>query len=152
MAEKYDFSGVWRSTYRVQSGSDKHMIETEHYVVMYHRGNQIVIESMPNMESSYMMARFSLDGRIATGSYQSQNSPKSATKGAIYYGAAQLMLDENGKALRGKGVGFGKDMKVKASDWELVRVGQDEVPKHMDEKRKEFQKRADEFDKTSVKS
>jgi hypothetical protein len=125
MAEKYDFSGVWRSTYHVASGPSKKVIETEHYVVMYHEGNQLIVESMPNTEGSYMMGRFSLDGRIATGSYHSQNSPKSATKGAIYYGAAQMVLDPDGKALRGKGVGFGKDMQVKVSDWDIVHIGRD---------------------------
>lgn len=125
MAEKYDFSGVWRSTYRVPSGPEGKVIENEHYVTMYHHGNQLVVESLPNPQGSYMMARFSLDGRIATGSYHSQNSPKSSVKGAIYYGAAQLILDADGKALRGKGVGFGKDMQVKMSDWELVHVDQD---------------------------
>lgn len=129
MAEKYDFSGVWRSTYRVQSGPEQKVTETEHYVTMYYHGNQLVVESLPNPKGSYMMARFSLDGRIATGSYHSQNSPNSATKGAIYYGAAQLILDADGKALRGKGVGFGKDMQVKMSDWDLVHVGKHEEPK-----------------------
>jgi hypothetical protein len=124
---KYDFSGVWRSTYRVKSGSTNKLVEIEHYMVMYQVNEQLVIESMPNTEGSYMMARFSLDGRIATGTYYSQNAPKSAAKGAIYYGAAQLVLDEDGKALRGKGVGFGKDMKVKMSDWELVHIGQHKV-------------------------
>lgn len=121
---KYDFSGVWRSTYRVKSSSTNKVVETEHYMVMYQIDKQLVIESMPNTEGSYMMARFSLDGSIATGTYYSQNAPKSAAKGAIYYGAAQLVLDTDGKALRGKGVGFGKDMKVKMSDWELVHIGQ----------------------------
>jgi len=123
--EAYDFSGVWRSTYRVQSGLPKKTIEIEHYVVMYHTGNQLVIESLPNTEGSYLMARFTLDGQIATGSYQSQNAPKSAAKGAIYYGAAQLVLDADGRALRGKGVGFGKDMTVKMSEWDVTHIGKE---------------------------
>jgi hypothetical protein len=89
---------------------------------MYRHGNHLTIESLPNSDGSYMMARFTLDGRIATGSYHSQNSPKSATKGAIYYGAAQLILDEDGNALHGLGVGFGRDMKVKMSNWDLFRL------------------------------
>lgn len=124
MTDSYDFSGIWRSTYRVPSGPESKIIETEHYVVMYRKGNQLVVESMPSSNDSYLMARFTLDGRIATGNYHSQNSPKSAVKGAIYYGAAQLIMDDDGKALRGKGVGFGKDMQVKVSDWELVHIGQ----------------------------
>jgi hypothetical protein len=124
MAKEYDFSGVWRSTYHFQSGLGKGILETEHYVTMHCKDNQLVLESIPNTEGSYLVARFSLDGRVATGSYQSQNSPLSSAKGALYYGAAQLILDEDGKALRGKGVGFGKNLEVKVSDWELVHIGQ----------------------------
>ncbi|HUS26288.1 MAG TPA: hypothetical protein VMY99_03005 [Nevskiaceae bacterium] len=124
MAEKYDFSGVWRSTYRVPSGPNNKVIEVEHYMVLYPKGNRLVMESIPSTDGSYLIARFTLDGRIATGSYQSQNSPKTAAKGAIYYGAAQMVLDADGKTLRGMGVGFGKDMKVKTSDWQVVHIGQ----------------------------
>src|SRR5260370_14181651 len=115
----YDFSGMWHSKYRVVSGPGKKIIETEHDVVMYYHGNHLIVESLPNAEGAYLMARFTLDGRIATGSYHSQNSPKSAAKQALYYGAAQLILDQDGNALRGKGVGFGKDMQVKMRYWEL---------------------------------
>jgi hypothetical protein len=125
MAENYDFTGVWLSTYHVKSGPQKKPIEVQHYMVMHRKGNQLITESIPNEEGSYLVARFTLDGRIATGSYHSQNSPKSAAKGSAYYGAAQLILDKDGKKLSGKGVGFGKDMKVKESDWELKYVGKD---------------------------
>ncbi|HEV7454268.1 MAG TPA: hypothetical protein VGO07_03335 [Candidatus Saccharimonadales bacterium] len=130
----YDFSGVWLSTYTFTSGVTGDLLETEHYVTMQRLGNQLVIQSIPNTSGSYMMARFTLDGPIATGSYQSQNSPLSSTKGAIYYGAAQLVLDDNGKIFRGMGIGYGKDMKVKPSDWQIEHVGQRNVS------RKELQK------------
>ncbi len=122
MANDYDFSGVWRSSYIYADKSDSLPL-TEHYVTLYRKGNQLIAESIPNTEGSYMMARFTLDGRIATGSYQSQNSPRSSAKGALYYGAAQLILDDDGKALRGKGVGFGKDLEIKVTNWELVHIG-----------------------------
>ena len=122
MVTSYDFSGIWQSTYRVESGAEKKLIVTEHDVVIYLKDNHLIVESLPNSEGSYLMGRFTLDGRIATGYYHSQNSPKSAAKHAVYYGAAQLILDPDGNALRGKGVGFGKDMEVKMSGWELVRT------------------------------
>ena len=117
-----DFSGVWHSKYRVPSGPQEKIIETEHDVVMYRHGNHLIIETLPKEDGSYMMARFTIEGRIVTGTYHSENSPKSAAKGAIYFGAAQLILDEDGNALRGKGVGFGRDMQVKISNWELTRI------------------------------
>ncbi|MEK7152923.1 MAG: hypothetical protein AAB834_03180 [Patescibacteria group bacterium] len=123
MADNYDFSGVWRSTYHKATIDDAP--ETDQYVTMQLIGDQLIVESIPSRSGSYLLARLTLDGRIATGSYQSQNSPHSAAKDALYYGAAQLVLDSDGKALRGKGVGFGKDLKVKTTVWELIRVGQD---------------------------
>lgn len=122
--DDYDFSGVWLSTYTFQSSESGDQLETEHYVTMHRMGNQLVVESIPNTSGSYMMGRFTLDGQVATGSYQSQNSPLSASKHALYYGAAQLIMDKDGKALRGMGVGFGTKMVVKPSKWQIVHVGQ----------------------------
>jgi hypothetical protein len=119
---EYDFSGVWLSTYhKTQNG----VPETDQYVTMQQIGDQLIVESIPSQTGSYLFARFTLDGRIATGSYHSQNSPHNTAKEAMYYGAAQLVLDPDGKALRGKGVGFGKDLSVKTTVWELIRAGQD---------------------------
>jgi hypothetical protein len=135
MARAYDFSGIWHSKYRVESGPEKKVIVTEHDVVLYKKDNHLIAESLPNRDGSYLMGRFTLDGRIVTGTYHSQNSPLSAAKQAMYYGAAQLVLDPDGNALRGKGVGFGKDMEVKMSEWELFRVKDSEAkPKTIREK------------------
>ena len=123
MTEDYDFSGVWRSTYHKTDGRTR-QLETDQYVTLQRIGNQLVLETIPGASSSYLIARFTIDGRIATGSYQSQNSPHNEAKEALYYGAAQLVMDKDGKALRGKGVGFAKDMSIKVTDWEVVRVGQ----------------------------
>jgi hypothetical protein len=122
--DNYDFSGVWLSSYTFKSGLTGDILETEHYVTMQRLGNQLVVQSIPNTNGSYMLARLTLDGRIATGSYHSQNSPLSSTKGAIYYGAAQLVLSEDGKMLKGMGVGYGKNMAVKPSNWQIRHVGQ----------------------------
>jgi len=124
MAVKYDFSGVWRSTHH-KVGPKGTVPVTDYYVTMQLVGDQLIVESIPSANGSYMLARFTLDDRVATGSYQSQNSPHTQTKGALYYGAAQLVLDPNGKALRGMGVGIGKNFRVQTTIWELVHVGQE---------------------------
>ena len=122
MADVYDFSGIWHSKYRVPAGSDKKIVEVEHDFVMYRHGDHLVLETLPKEDGSYMLARFTIDGRIITGTYHSQNSQQATAKGASYYGAAQLVLDEDGNTLRGEAVGFGRDMKVKMSEWTLSRV------------------------------
>lgn len=120
----YDFSGVWRSTYKFKSGLDGKTHETEHYVAMHRKGKHLIVESLPNVNSSYLWAKFTIDGPIATGIYHSENSPQSSKKGAIYYGAAQMLISEDGRLLRGKGVGFGKDLEIKTNSWELAHIGE----------------------------
>lgn len=123
-AQHYDFSGVWLSTYSFVSGLNGEQLETDHYVTLHRRGDQLVVESIPNIKGSYMMGRFTLEDRIATGYYHSENSPKSSHKGAVYDGAAQLLLSEDGKALVGKYVGYGNELEIKSGDWKIVHVGQ----------------------------
>jgi hypothetical protein len=119
---EYDFSGVWRSSYHKLE--DKRKVTTEHYVTMRQMGNQLIIESIPGPSESYLLGRFTIDGRVLTGSYQSQNSPNNSTKGAMYIGAAQLVVDEDGRAVRGMGVGYGSEMQVRPTVWSIEHVGQ----------------------------
>jgi hypothetical protein len=122
MTQSYAFSGMWHSIYRVRRGSKQELTEVEHYCTLYEQGNQLVLETLPSADGSYMLARFTVDGRVITGTYHSQNSQKVSAKGAAYYGAAQLILSEDNNKLIGKAVGFGQSMKVKTSDWELTRI------------------------------
>ena len=128
MAEKdHDISGVWLSTYSFVSGTDGSLMVTDHYVDIYRIGSQVIVQSIPASNGSYMMARFSLDGRVLTGSYYSQTAASSEKKGPLYYdqGAAQLVISEDGKTLEGMGVGYTRTMEVKPSDWKLVYIGKD---------------------------
>jgi hypothetical protein len=121
-SDNYDFSGVWRSTHHKAIG--KNVPKTDHYVTLRLIGNQLIVESIPSANGSYLFARFTLESNVATGTYQSENSPHTRTKGAVYYGAAQLILSKDGKKLEGMGVGFDQDMKVEPTVWNLTHVGQ----------------------------
>ncbi|HJQ08054.1 MAG TPA: hypothetical protein VJ836_01075 [Candidatus Saccharimonadales bacterium] len=119
----YDFSGIWRSTFCYTSSTrDNKEFETEHYSIIHEKDNQIVIESLPSTDS-YRITRLTLDGRIATGTWEQQNAKEGYYEGARYWGAIQLIVDEDGNAMRGKWIGFGSNMKVKSGPWEIVRVG-----------------------------
>lgn len=121
-------SGVWRSThFKIADGP--YGPKTSRYVTLRLLGNQVIVESAHEDSKSYLFARFTLEGNVATGIYQSENSPNTRAKGAVYYGSAQLILDDDGTALRGMGVGFNKDMKASATDWVLEYVG-DTMPKN----------------------
>lgn len=113
---------MWHSKYSAQMGSAQKLAVVEHDCIAYQQGDHLIIETLPNKRNLYLFARFSIDGRILTGTYHSQNTPQTAAKEAAYYGAAQLILSDDGNKLEGKAVGFGQSMKVKTSDWELTRV------------------------------
>jgi hypothetical protein len=118
---EYDFSGVWRNTYHYTSerrGPGEY--QSTHYMMAQRRGNQVVFQSMPAKDESFLLVRLRLDGRLATGSWEENSSPTGPFKGTRFYGAIQLVLDEDGKAFRGMWLGVGKKMQVKAGKWEIV--------------------------------
>lgn len=122
MVTRYDFSGVWRSEYldaKNEKQSAKHsQTNREQYVTMRLMGNQLTVESLPSSNHGYILARFTIDNRVATGSYQSQNTKQ------LSYGAAQLVLSEDGRSFRGMMVGFDDEMVVRAGGWQISYVAQ----------------------------
>lgn len=123
MATKPDFSGIWRSSFRYRSSTrGDHEYESEHYSVIHQRGNEIVIESLPGGHS-YRVTRLTLDGRIATGTWEQQNAEEGYYEGKRYWGAIQLVLSEDGNSMKGQWIGFGSNLEVKNGPWEIVRVG-----------------------------
>lgn len=115
-------TGLWKSTH-FKTADGQNAARTVYYVTVRLVGDQVIVESASEDDKSYLFARFTLQGNIATGIYQSENSPNTRAKGAVYYGSAQLILNDGGTVLRGMGVGFNKDMKASATDWTLEYVG-----------------------------
>lgn len=115
--------GIWRSHYKYTSSGRKGEFDNEHLVRLQTDGKQFVFESVPNANKSYVIIRVSLNGDIATGSWQEETEPDGYYKGAVYYGAIQLVVSEDQKQLAGKWVGFGKDMEVNVGPWEFTYVG-----------------------------
>ncbi len=119
------FSGIWRSDYTYHNSDRDEDRLSQHYVRIYPKGNELIIESVPEVNESYTLARFSVDGNVATGSWQEVTDPKGHYKGTIYHGAAQLIVSKDGKSMKGKWVGFGKNMEVKTGPWEFIYIGED---------------------------
>lgn len=119
----HDFSGIWRSShYKAEGGP-----VTNYYVTLSLDGDELRIQSLANSDNSQMTAHFKLEGDVATGNYQSHNAPNTAARDplfeALYYGAAQLVLDADSRVFSGKGVGFSKSGKVQLTNWEIVYSG-----------------------------
>jgi hypothetical protein len=132
MPEKdYDLSGVWLSTYSFVSSTNGELMVTDHYVEIHRVGSQIIVQSIPTSNGSYMMARFTLEGRVLTGSYYSQTDASATTKRSLYYdqGAAQMIISEDGKTIAGMGVGYTRDMVVIPSEWRMTFVGKERPSK-----------------------
>ena len=47
------------------------------------------------------------------------SSPDGYYQGAAYTGALHLLLAPTGKAMTGKWLGFGRDLKINTGDWQL---------------------------------
>lgn len=125
MPGQHNFNGVWRSTYGFISHSRGGIeCESEYFVTIHQKGGQLIVESLPNKEESYLLLRLTLDGRVATGTWSEQTSPEGYYEGATYYGALQLILSEDGKKLEGKWLGFDRNLQVNSGPWEIVRIGQ----------------------------
>jgi hypothetical protein len=120
------FLGIWRSDYSYNNSELNADEVSQQYVRIYRKSGELIVESIPDPEGSYMYARFSIDGNIVTGSWQQVTSPRGDYKGIIYHGAAQLLLTDNGTKLSGKWVGFGKKMEIKTGPWKFVYIGEDE--------------------------
>jgi len=117
--------GLWRSYYTYRSSDRGEDFESLHYVRLYPKGDSLIMETIPEANEAYMVARLTLDGNVATCSWQESTSPKGDYKGAMYHGAGQLIISEDGKSMKGKWVGFGKNMEVKTGPWEFTYLGDD---------------------------
>lgn len=115
--------GIWESTYSYPSSGREGMFEGHHYVRLLQKDHHFVFESLPKVNESYLIVRLSIEDDIATGSWQEQTEPTGYYQGAIYYGAIQLVINEDHTKLSGKWVGFGKDMEVNVGPWEFTYVG-----------------------------
>lgn len=120
-----NYSGIWRSDYTYHSSDRNEDRVSIEYVKLYPRKNGFVFETIPKANESYELARFTLDDNIATGTWQEVTSPVGDYKGVAYHGAAQLLVSKDGKHMKGKWVGFGKNMDIKTGPWEFTYLGED---------------------------
>lgn len=117
-------AGIWRNDYIYQSSVLNKRLLSRQYVRIYPKGNELIVESIPGYSDAYALARFTVDGNVATGTWQQVTDSRGNYGGAIYHGAAQLLISSDSKSIKGKWVGFGKNMEVKTGPWEFVYVGE----------------------------
>ncbi len=120
-------TGIWHSKYRYPSSSRHGVFENEHFISLKReRGsNEYVFESLPNANTSHLVVRLTVEGTVATGSWREETEKNGYYKGSVYSGAIQLVVDEDGRYMHGKWVGFGKDRTVNVGAWEFTFVGKE---------------------------
>src|SRR5690348_7557012 len=116
---KQDFSGVWHSVYHYKHPGLDGLQDSEHDVKIFRRGDNLVIESLPNKEKSYLIMRLKIDGRVATGNWEEHTSPTGAHKREVYFGAVQFILSENGNMLDGMFLSVDRRNFVKSNYWQI---------------------------------
>ncbi len=110
MSQNKDFSGTWRCRYWYPSNQRPGTEDvSEYFGGLHKRGEEIVYESQPNDEKSYMFIRMTLDGDLLTGTWHEHTSPTGEFKGAQYSGAFQILRNTKNTEMDGKWVGIGQD-------------------------------------------
>lgn len=122
--QDFDFSGTWHSTYTFTTPSPDADFTDEYDVQIHRAGNQVIIQSLPNDKGSYILLRLTLDGRILTGTWYEQTEPTGHYKGVTYYGPLQLVMDEDGNAMRGQWLGVDEHMKMQGGEQTITRVSE----------------------------
>jgi DNA-binding transcriptional regulator YiaG len=115
-----NFSGVWLSRYEYFSSGRDSTFTGHHYVVVLQHGDRLTVRSMPGSAKSALTMDLTVDGSVITGTWVEQTEEDGYYRGARYHGAIQLMAEPTGRRLRGKWVGFGKEMDINTGPWELI--------------------------------
>ncbi|HEY7348138.1 MAG TPA: hypothetical protein VH599_07430 [Ktedonobacterales bacterium] len=117
-------SGIWHCRYWFPSNIRPGEEETSEYLVRIEREDDgFVLHSLPNKEQSSMVARFTIEGNIATGKWWEQTSPYGEFKGMMYRGSFELVVSKDYRQLTGGWVGPGRDgdaQKIYDGRWELT--------------------------------
>lgn len=116
-------SGKWRSKYRYSSGSRDDELVSEHVVVFEVNENQVIGKSVADVSGSELTLELVVEDNILTGIWTEKTSPTGDYKGALFHGALQLILSEDGNLMTGKWVGYNSSRSVvKVGDWEFTKV------------------------------
>lgn len=118
-----DLSGIWRSHYDYTSSKREGQFENEHYVIIAHTGNQVIIKNLPHTSESKIELHLEQDARILTGTWKECTSPSGYYKGKVYHGAIQLSVNEDRTYIAGKWLGFGADLEINVGNWNFTRLG-----------------------------
>jgi hypothetical protein len=114
-------AGIWLSAYSFTSSGRDQRLTSRHYVIVLQRGAALDVRSLPASASQLSM-ELSINGQVVTGTWAERTAADGYYKGAVYYGAVQMLLEPAGHRMSGKWVGFGGESEVNTDDWSLTLV------------------------------
>jgi hypothetical protein len=127
MNENTNFSGDWESTHWYPTADDNGEHADSYMMTAHQKGHEIVFESKPRDNGSYLIIRLHIDGDLATGTWEESTAPEGSYDGTIYTGAGQLILDDDKQRMFGKWAGIGVNHKtnkreIYTGSWQLARA------------------------------
>jgi hypothetical protein len=126
MTKKADFSGVWHFAYWYPSNEHPGEDISEYDMQAFQMGDQLVLESVPCEDESYMFVRLTVEGDLATGMWYETTSPHGSFGGMTYSGAGQMILSSDKQSMKGRWAGMGVDQqlgkrRIYTGKWTLVK-------------------------------
>lgn len=115
-----NYSGVWLSRYEYYSSSRGTMNADLCHVLLLQRGSALSMRSLPGSTASLVTMDLTVESNVITGSWRERTDPRGPYRGAVYYGAIQMLAEPTGRRLAGKWCGFGRDMDINTGPWELL--------------------------------
>jgi hypothetical protein len=115
-----NYSGIWLSRYEYFSSGRDSTFTGRHHVVVLQHGDRLTVRSLPGSAKSSLTMDLTVEGSVATGTWVEETEADGYYRGARYHGAIQILAEPTGRRMRGKWVGFGKDLDVNTGAWELV--------------------------------
>lgn len=126
------YGNTWRCSYWYPSNVIIGDDVSEHLMHGYKIGNEVVMESLPSEDHSYMFVRLKIEDNVASGTWQEVTSPTGEFKGAVYNGTGQLIVNPETGGMEGRWSGAGWDRKLKqmriyAGRWEIFPATEQEI-------------------------
>lgn len=115
-----NYSGVWLSRYEYYSSSREVMGADLCHVLLLQRGAELTVRSLPGSTPSLITMDLTVEANVITGVWRERTNPAGHYRGAVYYGALQMLAEPTGRRLSGKWCGFGKSLEVNTGPWELL--------------------------------
>ena len=122
-----DYTGSWHIRYWYPSNDNPGTEETSEYnAAATQTGHEVVFQSTPTDDGSYLLLKLSVDNVYAAGSWTEDTAPKGQFGGMIYSGVVQLIVEDDGRKLRGIWAGVGREVETNQPDvysgrWEMTR-------------------------------